>query len=85
MGGIKPLNGQIRGGNKDMIVYYRLFDVLKRRKITVEQLRVAIGASSATMSKLRQNKQVSMDIIQRICDFLDCQPSDIMENEKQNL
>lgn len=68
-----------------MIVYYRLFDVLKRRKITVEQLRVAIGASSATMSKLRQNKQVSMDIIQRICDFLDCQPSDIMENEKQNL
>lgn len=68
-----------------MIVYYRLFDVLKRRKITVEQLRVAIGASSATMSKLRQNKHVSMDIIQRICDFLDCQPSDIMENEKQNL
>lgn len=68
-----------------MIVYYRLFDVLKRRKITVEQLRVAIGASSATMSKLRQNKQVSMDIVQRICDFLDCQPSDIMENEKLNL
>lgn len=65
-----------------MIVYYRLFDLLKRRHITVEQLRVAIGASSATMSKLRQNKQVSIDIIQRICDWLECQPGEIMENEE---
>lgn len=65
-----------------MIVYYRLFDYLKRNHITVEQLRIGIGASSATMSKLRQNKQVAMDVIARICDFLDCQPNDILENEK---
>ena len=65
-----------------MITYYRLFDLLKRKHVTVEQLRIDIGASSATMSKLRQNKQVSLDVLQRICDTLDCQPGDIMENEK---
>lgn len=63
-----------------MIVFYRLFDQLNRKNITVEELRISIGASSATMSKLRQNKLVSLDVIQRICDFLECQPGDIMEN-----
>lgn len=75
------INYKINEGIKVMIVYYKLFDILKRRHITVEQLRVAIGASSSTMSKLRQNKQVSLDVIQRICDFLNCQPGEIMENE----
>lgn len=63
-----------------MIAYYKLFDQLKRKDITIEELRIAIGASSATMSKLRQNKQVSLDVIQRVCDYLQCQPGDIMEN-----
>lgn len=65
-----------------MITYYRLFDILRRRDITVETLRLAIGASSATMSKLSKNEIVSLTVIQRICDYLDCQPGDIMENTK---
>lgn len=65
-----------------MITYYKLFDILRRRNITVETLRIAIGASSATMSKLSKNEIVSLSVIQRICDYLDCQPGEIMENEK---
>lgn len=65
-----------------MITYYRLFDILRRRDITVETLRLAIGASSATMSKLSKNEIVSLTVIQRICDYLECQPGDIMENTK---
>ncbi|MBC5688183.1 helix-turn-helix transcriptional regulator [Mediterraneibacter sp. NSJ-55] len=68
-----------------MITYYKLFDMLNRRHMTVEELRTAIGASSSTMSKMRQNKIVSLDVIARICDTLDCQPGEIMENEKENL
>lgn len=64
-----------------MIVYYKLFDLLNRKHITTEELRIKIQASSATMSKLRQNKKVSLDVIERICDTLKCQPGDIMEND----
>lgn len=65
-----------------MITYYKLFDVLKRRQMTVEQLRIDIQASSSTMTKLRKNQNVSIDVIDRICDRLDCQPGDLMEFEK---
>ncbi|MEY8352569.1 helix-turn-helix transcriptional regulator [Lachnospiraceae bacterium 54-53] len=65
-----------------MITYYKLFDMLRRRQMTVEQLRIDIQASSATMTKLRKNEKVSIDVIERICDRLDCQPGEIMEFEK---
>ncbi|RFZ78250.1 XRE family transcriptional regulator [Lacrimispora amygdalina] len=65
-----------------MITYYKLFDVLKRRQMTVEQLRIDIQASSSTMTKLRKNQNVAIDVIDRICDRLDCQPGDLMEFEK---
>ena len=65
-----------------MITYYKLFDVLKRRQMIVEQLRIDIQASSSTMTKLRKNQNVAIDVIDRICDRLDCQPGDLMEFEK---
>lgn len=62
-----------------MIAYYKLFDLLKRRKISIEELRLNIQASSATMAKLSHHKNVSLDVIDRICSNLQCQPGDIME------
>ncbi|HBF6235854.1 TPA: helix-turn-helix transcriptional regulator, partial [Clostridioides difficile] len=40
-----------------------------------------IGASSTTIAKLSSNKNVSLDVIDKICKALDCQPGDIMEYE----
>nr|WP_240604570.1 helix-turn-helix transcriptional regulator [Enterococcus ureilyticus] len=34
---------------------------------------------TATLAKLSANEKVSMDVIERICVALDCQPGDIME------
>lgn len=65
-----------------MITYYKLFDILRRSNMTVEQLRTDIQASSSTMTKLRKNENVAIDVIDRICDRLECQPGDIMEFEK---
>lgn len=65
-----------------MITYYKLFDLLRRKNMTIENLRISIGASSATMTKMRNNQLVSLDVIDRICDFLNCQPGDILEHEK---
>lgn len=65
-----------------MITFYKLFDVLNRRHMTIGELQSAIGASSTTMAKLRKNGNVSLIVIGKICDYLECQPGDIMENEK---
>ncbi|HBF7130125.1 TPA: helix-turn-helix transcriptional regulator [Clostridioides difficile] len=61
--------------------FFKLINLLNRRGITKEELRLKIGASSTTIAKLSSNKNVSLDVIDKICKALDCQPGDIMEYE----
>ncbi|MDL2281370.1 helix-turn-helix transcriptional regulator [Selenomonadales bacterium OttesenSCG-928-I06] len=37
------------------------------------------GISNATMAKLNTNEYVSLEVIDKLCNALDCQPGDIME------
>lgn len=60
-----------------MIRYYKLFDLLQRRDMTISDLRPYIAATSLT--KLKKGEIVQTDVINRICWLLNCQPSDIME------
>lgn len=62
-----------------MIKYYRLLDLLNRREIGKEELRQRINVSSATIAKLSKHEYVSLEVIDKICSELHCQPSDIME------
>lgn len=62
-----------------MIKYYKLLDTLNRLSMTKEDLRQQIGISSATMSKISAHKVVSLDVIDKICCALNCQPGDIIE------
>lgn len=62
-----------------MIKYYKLLDMLNRRSMTKEELRQQIGISSATMSKISAHKVVSLDVIDKMCQALNCQPGDIIE------
>lgn len=64
-----------------MIVYTKLWLLLKERDMKKTDLLKVI--SSPTLAKLGKNEPVSISIIEKICDFLDCQPGDIMSNEKQ--
>ncbi|HBG7258678.1 helix-turn-helix domain-containing protein [Clostridioides difficile] len=65
------------------IKFFKLIDLLNRRGITKEELRLKIGASSTTIAKLSSNKNVSLDVIDKICKALNCQPGDIMEYEDE--
>ena len=38
------------------------------------------GISSPTLAKLSKGETVTTEIIEKICNALDCQPGDIMEN-----
>ena len=63
-----------------MMKYYRLFDLLARRDMKKTDLLSVISAP--TLAKLSQGETVKTDVLCKICDFLDCQPGDIMEYKK---
>ena len=62
-----------------MAVYFdKLFDKIAEKGITQTELMQRIGASSATMTKMRNNHPVSLDILSQICEELDCDIGDII-------
>lgn len=62
-----------------MIVYNKLMTILADRKLNKRQLSEAIGIKANTMSALSKNRNVNMETINRICEYLHVQPSEIME------
>lgn len=61
------------------IKFYKLMDLLNRKGMSKGELQEKIGASSATIAKLSNNEYVSLNVIDKICQALDCQPGEIME------
>lgn len=62
-----------------MIVYYRLDTLLDERKITKTQLCKDTGISTNVVSKISKNEVFKTDTLNRICEYLHVQPSEIME------
>ena len=65
------------------IRYYKLFDVLQRRGLKKTDLLKIANISSPTLAKLSKGETVTTEVIEKICNALDCQPADIMENIKE--
>lgn len=61
-----------------MIIYDKLWNYLEEKNMKRTDLLQVI--SSPTLAKLGKNDTVNIKVIAQICDFLNCQPSDIMEN-----
>ena len=64
-----------------MMKYYKLFILLDKRGMKRTELLKVI--SSVTLAKIGKGERVTTHIICKICDFLDCQPGDIMEYIKE--
>lgn len=62
-----------------MIVYYKLDTLLNERKITKTQLCKDTGISTNVVSKISKNEVFKTDTLNRICEYLKVQPSEIME------
>ena len=62
-----------------MIIYDKLMNILSERQMNKRQLSEAIGIKANTMSALSKNRNVNMETINRICEYLQVQPSEIME------
>lgn len=61
------------------VSYKKLWKLLIDKEMNKTDLRLATGASSATIVRLTRNESVSMDVLVRICDILKCNVGDIMD------
>lgn len=62
-----------------MIVYYKLDSLLKQRGISKNKLVQDTGISTNIVSKISKNEGFKTETINRICEYLQTQPGDIME------
>lgn len=60
--------------------YKPLWKLLIDRDMTKKQLMQETGISKSTMDKMARGEQVSMDIIDRICTYLECSVEKVIEH-----
>ncbi|GGH55405.1 transcriptional regulator [Paenibacillus silvae] len=63
-----------------MISYKPFQKLLIDREIKKQDLLKITGISSATMAKLNTNEYVSLEVIDKLCTALGCQPGDLLEH-----
>lgn len=61
------------------IRYNNLFKLLIDRNEKKTKFAKGVGINLNTLAKLSKNEYVSMDVLVRICRYLNCQISDIVE------
>ncbi len=64
------------------ISYKRLWKLLIDKDMTKTDLRKKTDIASSTLSKMGRNEYVSLEVLVRICDVLNCELSDIAEIER---
>ena len=65
------------------ISYKKLWVLLLEREISKIELRENTGIATGTMTKLNKGEEVSLNILLRICEYLNCDIGDICEAVKE--
>ena len=63
-----------------MIKYDRLWETMEKRGVTQYDLYTHHGVSNSLLDRLRHNKNVEINTIDRLCNILDCRVEEIMEH-----
>lgn len=61
-----------------MITYEPFFDTLRRKGISTYKLINDYGFSKGTLDSLRQNRNITMETLNYLCNLLDCDVTDII-------
>lgn len=69
-----------------MPIIVQLDVMLARRKVKSKELAEYVGITEANLSLLKQGKVkgVRFDTLEKICEFLVCQPGDLLVHVEQN-
>lgn len=68
--------------NEIKVTYSPLWKLLIDRKMTKSELRSKTHIAASTFTKMNYDQMVSMDVIARICDELQCTFDDVVQIEK---
>lgn len=63
--------------------YKPLFRLLVDRGMQKTDLIPAIGMGPSTLAKFEKGGFISLDVLDRLCTYFDCQPNDILEHIKE--
>ena len=74
----------LRGGEPMQANYNKLWKRLIDLNLKKYQLREQAHISSNSMAKLGKNEYVSMEVLSKICECLNCDIGDICEFEKES-
>ena len=62
-----------------MIVYDKLGDYLKSKNMKYIDLQRKLALSPSMTAKFTKNRTISTDTLNKVCEYLQVQPSEIME------
>ena len=65
-----------------MITYEPFFNTLKRKETSTYRLINNYGFSKGTLDSLKQNKNITMETLNYICNLLECEISDVIRYTK---
>lgn len=65
-----------------MVSYDKLWILLINRHMSRTELRIKAGLSTSALAQLGKNDYVSLKIIEKICNALNCDISDVVELRK---
>ena len=61
------------------ISYKKLWIMCAEKEMSKAELRRQAGLSPATLTKLRRNQTVSMEVLMKIAEVMDCNIGDMMD------
>lgn len=67
-----------------MFTFNPLWKLLIDKGIKREDLRETLKLSPSTMAKMTKGKYVSLEVLHRLCAYLDCQPGDLLQYKKDD-
>ncbi len=62
-----------------LVNYNKLWKMLIDRNMTKTQMRLAVGLSTVTLARMNKGGKVWDSTLDRICEFLKCSRSDVMD------
>lgn len=65
------------------LTYNGLWKILIDNNMQKKDLIDKMGISSTTIAKMGKGEKVSLDVIERICDYFNCNVGDVISFEKE--
>jgi putative transcriptional regulator len=72
-----------KGGKIMAFTYKPLWKLLIDKDMTKKELMQKAGISKSTVDKMGRGEIVSLDIIDRICNYFNCSVEDVIEHTSQ--